>query len=343
MSYPTTPDAVNGPWLAQVFGRAGADISVADIQRIGTGQVARSFRLTLDHDQPDLPRSLVMKCPTDDPGTLMAAAHYQLYRTEVLFYDALEPHTSVRAPQCYFKAISDDGLSFCLLLEDCAPARQGDQIGGASADDIRAALSEAARLHGAFAGERLALAERLAAVPKPPTEIELAQYRTHWPAFRARYADRLDLDILALGDDLLPHYGRFLDYQSAHPSVAHQDFRIDNLLFGAERVVVLDWQTMNVGPPLWDVAYLIGTSLRDRKSHEAALLQHYHQESARHGYTGDADALRRDYRVGALCGFAVAVGSAMLVERTERGDEMFAVMAERPARHAIELESLEAL
>jgi aminoglycoside/choline kinase family phosphotransferase len=106
---------------------------------------------------------------------------------------------------------------------------------------------------------------------------------------------------------------------------------------------VLDWQTMTVGAPMWDVAYLIGTSLRDRKTFEPKLLQHYHEKAARHGYAGDADALRRDYRVGALCGFAVAVGSAMLVERTERGDEMFAVMAERPARHAIELESLEAL
>jgi hypothetical protein len=36
----------------------------------------------------------------------------------------------------------------------------------------------------------------------------------------------------------------------------------------------------------------------------------------------------------------MAVFASMSVERTERGDEMFAVMAERPARQAIDLDSL---
>ena len=50
-----------------------------------------------------------------------------------------------------------------------------------------------------------------------------------------------------------------------------------------------------------------------------------------------------DYRVGALSGYFMAVFASMNVERTERGDEMFAVMAERPARQAIALGSLDLL
>jgi hypothetical protein len=53
--------------------------------------------------------------------------------------------------------------------------------------------------------------------------------------------------------------------------------------------------------------------------------------------------LWQDYRLGALSGYFMAVFASMSVERTERGDEMFAVMAERPARQAIALQSLDLL
>ena len=48
-------------------------------------------------------------------------------------------------------------------------------------------------------------------------------------------------------------------------------------------------------------------------------------------------------RVGALSGYFMAVFASMSVERTARGDEMFAVMAERPARQALMLGSLDLL
>ena len=61
------------------------------------------------------------------------------------------------------------------------------------------------------------------------------------------------------------------------------------------------------------------------------------------GVEPDEAELWDDYRVGALSGYFMAVFASMNVERTERGDEMFAVMAERPARQAIALGSLDLL
>ena len=61
------------------------------------------------------------------------------------------------------------------------------------------------------------------------------------------------------------------------------------------------------------------------------------------GVQPDAEALWTDYRVGALSGYFMAVFASMSVERTARGDEMFAVMAERPARQALALGSLDLL
>jgi hypothetical protein len=45
----------------------------------------------------------------------------------------------------------------------------------------------------------------------------------------------------------------------------------------------------------------------------------------------------QNYRSGVFAGFAVTVIASMLVQRTERGDEMFTTMAKRHARHALDL------
>jgi len=55
------------------------------------------------------------------------------------------------------------------------------------------------------------------------------------------------------------------------------------------------------------------------------------------------DACWTDYRKGVFAGFFVTVIASMIVERTERGDEMFLTMARRHARHAIDLGSDEFL
>ena len=49
------------------------------------------------------------------------------------------------------------------------------------------------------------------------------------------------------------------------------------------------------------------------------------------------------YRYGAFSGFAVTVVASMIVERTERGDQMFTTMAQRHARHALDLHADEFL
>ena len=50
-----------------------------------------------------------------------------------------------------------------------------------------------------------------------------------------------------------------------------------------------------------------------------------------------------DYRRGTFSGFAVTVIASMMVQQTERGDEMFVAMARRHARHALDLGAAEFL
>ena len=71
----------------------------------------------------------------------------------------------------------------------------------------------------------------------------------------------------------------------------------------------------------------------DRRRVESALVDRYVGGLSAHGVTGDevADAVRHDYRLGATSGLAMSVIASQLVASTSRGDEMFAVMAERHA------------
>jgi hypothetical protein len=50
-----------------------------------------------------------------------------------------------------------------------------------------------------------------------------------------------------------------------------------------------------------------------------------------------------EYRRYTISGFLMAVAASMLVEQTDRGDDMFVTMAQRHGRHAIDLEAAEFL
>jgi len=145
--------------------------------------------------------------------------------------------------------------------------------------------------------------------------------------------------------NLIARLDAYLDHRPAASTIVHGDFRIDNLLFhpaGGE-VAVVDWQTVGIGPGAGDIAYLIGTSIADpavRETEERRLVELYVALLAEAGIAADADRCWRDYRRCAFSGFIMAVFASMNVARTARGDEMFAVMAERPARQILALDSL---
>jgi len=109
---------------------------------------------------------------------------------------------------------------------------------------------------------------------------------------------------------------------------------------------VVDWQTLGIGAGAADVAYLIGTSVADpalRAREEQRLVRVYADELRKLGVAANPAEIWREYRFYAFSGFIMAIIASMNVERTERGDEMFAVMAERPARQALHLDSLSLL
>jgi hypothetical protein len=348
MSVPTHPDAFTTAWLERALHAPANALRHFAARPIGTGQMSLSFRIALDWKDHDGPASIVAKCPSLDAGTRAIAAALKLYTLELGWYRELAPKFDVACPACLHIESANDDQDFVLLLEDLAPAAQGDQLAGASIAQVEAALVQAARLHAPlWASPRL---DEIAWLR--PSEASANMVRTLLPPFyaqfRERYAARLAPDILAMGDAFITRLGGYMDRPPSAITLQHRDFRIDNLLFSPDgaHAHVVDWQTLGVGPGMLDVAYLLGASFADadvRAAHERRLVDFYADQLEAQGVSADRAELWEQYRLYAFSGFVMAVFAAMNVVRTERGDEMFAVMAERPARQALHLDSLSLL
>jgi hypothetical protein len=335
-------------WLARILGRDESALVNADWSPVGTGQVADSFRGSLSWKGETGPDTIIMKCPSSDPTSRETGINFGLYAKELSWYATLAPKTAVNCPKYYGSQVNENTGDFKLILQDCAPATQGDQIHGASLEQVRKGIAELAKLHAPFFNDEAIVTNELTRRNPELSKLKVDLYADCWPKFRDRYKSRLDTEILDMGDYFAQNFEQYTFRKTENFSLIHGDFRIDNLLFGGknERAIVLDWQTIVEDCPMKDVAYFISTSFADpaqRKVNEEGLLQTYFTELKLSGIAVSEDALRTEYKVQALAGVVMAVVSSMLVERTERGDEMFAVMAERPGYQALELDSVSLL
>ena len=182
-----------------------------------------------------------------------------------------------------------------------------------------------------------------------------ALYSNLFAGFAARYADSLSVEQLDVGRWIGEHMMALSDIaQSGDLCLAHNDFRLDNMLFGrgfsgpeplaTDRAVpaltVVDWQTARLGSGPADAAYFVGAGLleHDRRRHETSLLDTYAQTLGQYGVSVDRDSLDLLYKVGATTGYIMAVIASQIVEQTERGDAMFVAMASRHAGQILDLD-----
>lgn len=331
MTLVPTIDELDGAWLARHFSLDGA--SDVTVESVGQGQVANCFRLTVTHDAGTC--SVIAKVPSLDEVSRSTAALQRLYLREVSFYQHLATIIATRTPRCYF-AERDESDNFLLLLEDLSPSASVDQFAGISLGTARAGLTALAGLHGpTHARADLHDAAWLRGVSDELRPLYQAVVPVLFDQFIERYDARLDSElrttVLALKDRL----ALFSGYATPFPCVTHGDFRTDNLLIdacdGSVALAVVDWQTVGVGSPLLDVAYFLTTSLtpEDCASHEFELLDYYLARLAGLGVEIPADVAREEFARYTLQPIVMLVAASVIVEQTERGDEMFLSMIER--------------
>ncbi|WP_346425954.1 phosphotransferase [Williamsia sp. 1135] len=229
------------------------------------------------------------------------------------------------------------------MLEDAGPAEVGNDIAGATLGQAELAVTALARIQSAvLSNDDLAATEWL----NREAPINQALLASLFPAFVDRYGSRLDPRHQELAQQMVDSWDAYLAEQQAmpHQSLIHGDFRLDNLLFGhpgaARPVTVVDWQTVAWGPATNDLAYFLGASLPTelRRAHFDELLQIYFDGLGGRG-PASVDEVRDGVRRHTFFGILMTIVPSVIVEQTDRGDEMFMTMFARHCELALDLES----
>jgi hypothetical protein len=326
-------------WLQGALRAVGHDVTVTklEVEPVGTGQLSVSLRARFDVATPvsGVPRSVVVKIPSADQG--LRSFLRKAYLSEIGFYRELAATVDVDAPACHLVVAAPDASSFTLILEDMAPAAPGDQISGATVAEVARAIRNLAGLHGPRWGDP-ALRESpwLEAQDAAASQFLAEMFSAVLPQVAERLGAALSLADYATLTEVATVLGSFLTARSHRFALIHGDYRLDNLLFGRDgRVSAVDWQTVTVGLPARDLAYVIGTSLTvaDRRAAEADLVRDYWEELLRRGVTSySLDECFDDYRLGMLQCPLIAVLGMAYGTPTDRGDAMFAAMIDRSSQ-----------
>lgn len=341
------PANVTVAWLNAVLVGAGHDVTITAIHReaVGTGQMAHNerYRFTFDGDGGTAPPSVVIKFPSPNEASRAAGAAGG-YRNEVRFYTDLADQLSVVVPDCLYGAVSDDSTTFTLVLDDLAPARQGDQIDGGTDEQIVLAAENLAGLHAPRWGDPT-LAD-LGWLQSSGGEA-IAYVEIFTPVFLERYDARLSDQAKMVFADFGAKVGNWLEREPAVHTLVHGDYRLDNLMFatssGGAPVSAVDWQTVGVGSGGRDLAYLLGNSAEpaDRRRHEPEALEGYRAAMGGLGVKLSADEIAAHYRHGTFQGPFITMLGSIAVGQTDRGDDMFMAMAERSAAQIVDLDALD--
>jgi hypothetical protein len=307
------------------------------------GVVAR-LHLGYEGDAGAAPATLIAKLPSQIGMNRMAGELLGAYWREIHFYRELTDEVPIRTPRHYYSSLAPDPMRprldkilrvvdrmpgwfvdpvmarskeilgrsphrYLLLIEDLAPARPGDQLGGGTPEVCAAVLTAVAKMHAGF--WRSPTLDRHFWLNDPTVTLRIRHrmYQESRPSFLERHQKRLGEFGLALVE-WHDRNGLRLQrrlYRQAPPTLVHGDLRLDNLFFddssAGDQVLLADWQLMGRGPAAHDVAYFLSGALDGDASAmtEEALLRHYHAELVKGGVDDyPVDRLLRDYGAGLL-------------------------------------------
>lgn len=345
--FPSRPEQLTPEYITDCLRKIGTldNERVADIAylMIGTGKMGDNARITLSYDRKPInaPNSLIAKFPAADEHARAMAGAQGAYYNEVMFYRDLAPSTSMRTPGIFASELSEDRTDFLLLMEDMAPAEPGSQLVGECLAHCQMAIKEAAKLAATFYGqEDLSNKDYIMSSARDGGaafgQELMIQY---WPVFLERFAHGLNQQQVDFGEHYAHNHAHFATRFSGPKTVSHGDFRSENILFNAESLTVVDWQTVCESSAVTDVAYFLGGSVdtENRRAWEQQLLKEYRVALDHNGVSLTDTECWDLYREYSMHGLMITVLGACFSSPGERSDKMFLAMIQRHLQHCIDL------
>lgn len=349
MKHPKTIEEIRTDWMSDVLQGAGVlkrtKVHSVDVQAIGQGVgfLSGRARVTLTYDQAEdgAPASVIVKLPATNHASSEFAESTHAYEREIRFYREVAPRTPIRVPRMFATIMEPADGVFILIMEDLKGLTVGDQVAGMSRAQVLAAARTVAPLHAlwwdGYGRQELSwvpsVEEQLKMLSLTPEAI-----RTAWPHFLESFGDSLPLGGRALGERIIGRLDHILSaFVQGTRTLVHFDYRADNLflddLSRKEPIVVVDWQLTMWGLGAYDIARLVGGSIRaaERGGHHEEIVECWHQSLVAGGVTGySRDQAWHDYRLSAI----IATLNPVLVHYMfktggKRGTALGAAMTER--------------
>lgn len=337
-------EQITASWLGEIL---ATEVAAIEVERIGDGLVGMNLRVRLVGAPEGAPGTVVIKLPSPDPVSRATGIGLRNYEREVKFYLEIAPTVDIRVPRCHHGEWDEASGDFVLVLEDMAPAVQGDQITGCDLDHARAAVAELARLHGPRWDD--ATLWNVDWLGRRTSDEDALQLKTIWsmmlPGFLVGYSKYLDTEMIELIERFGPALEAWVNDRVPLYTVTHGDYRLDNLLFlgngASTQVTAVDWQTPGHGPGSADLSYFCGAGLTiaERRAEERTLVDRYLEGLDVYGVSVEEASMWDAYRRDAFAGVIMSVVASQIVGGTERSEAMFAAMATRHSQHCLDLDS----
>ena len=317
---PTSSAEITPAWLTARLRETGTIDSGTEVTGIerdlmgaGIGFMGEVGRIKVTYSGGEGPATMICKIPTQDANIRGMLAAARVFEREARFYADLAPALDV-VPKALGIASDLEHDDHVLILQDLGHLRVGDQARGVDEKDARATMLTAAQLHARY--WQNADLDRIDWMPMANSEgmkIGREVYQASLPGFLQVFAHAIDPDMVSVMERFGDNVHQLLDRIAAMPNtVAHFDFRLDNLFFDdrSGAVWMIDFQTSSKGGGAYDLGYFMSQSvpIDVRRAHEESLLRTYHDEIVRLGVTGYSyEQLFQDYRVGVLYGWIIPV------------------------------------
>lgn len=256
---------VSGVWVQAALRRAGINVpEISDLRHapIGNGNSNDTYKLSFEYAaaSKDAPKSLTFKIHSSNPEVAQRAGQAGAYNCEHEMCSLLGSVPHVQTPRFYHTAISEDGCSSNILMDDLSQVCEaGNQITGVSEAQAQAAVEQLLNFHLHFW-----CSDELASI-----DWTMDRFQVHHEGkelLKERLAAVLSANELRILDQSAPLIDDWLATTPAFPTLTHGDCRADNILFktdqsGSVSAYLIDWATCAIGDAMADIAYLLVSSV----------------------------------------------------------------------------------
>lgn len=345
---------VDRTWLSRAIAAPVAGFEMTQIGQ-GVGIMGDIFRVALSYeDGSERPQSVVVKLPSSFEENRSQGVALGMFEAEVRFYNELAHRIRAGIPHVYLANIHSGTAEFVIVMEDLSSYTMVEQQTGMTAKQAQAAVRVLAGIHALWWDDvQNPQMEWIPPMTGPRIAFVDEILPGVFPTFIDGFRDYLPPGGLEIFTAFVGNYMKINTVlaQRSPWTLAHQDFRVENLMFNTEvdeSVVVLDWQGIGRGPGAYDLAYLLGGSMTTelRRAHEWELVAAYHEKLQASGITGySLQQCREDYALAHLMGglaTPVLIGGAMDLSN-ERGVSLVATMAARHASAALDHDGMKRL